>query len=101
MGANENTEEAPEGAPRKEKEADASVHTTGTEGQTATLESPNVSHEKSRDVVKGTPRVLSNAKEASEHMLAYMRCAIQEWRAQGQSVPARYNHGINPYEAEA
>ncbi|KAH7917176.1 hypothetical protein BV22DRAFT_1052626 [Leucogyrophana mollusca] len=69
MGANENIEEAMEGAPRKEKEADASVRATGTEGQTATLESPNVSHEKTCDVAKGTPRVLPNAKEASKHML--------------------------------
>ncbi|KAH7917670.1 hypothetical protein BV22DRAFT_1052273 [Leucogyrophana mollusca] len=59
MGANENTEEALEGAPRKEKEADASVCATGTEGQAATLESPNVSREKTREVAKGpTPENL-------------------------------------------
>ncbi|KAH7903200.1 hypothetical protein BJ138DRAFT_1107867 [Hygrophoropsis aurantiaca] len=66
------------------------------------IASPEVELEQAHKKWEETQRSIPNARLASEYVMELLQQVVDEWRDRvGQSVPANYNHGINPYKREA
>ncbi|KAH7903371.1 hypothetical protein BJ138DRAFT_1107730, partial [Hygrophoropsis aurantiaca] len=72
-----------------------------SEREDESIASPEVELERAHKKWEETQRSIPNARLASEYVMELLQQVIDEWRDRGQSVPADYNHGINPYEREA